>query len=92
MALKPGRTQHARTVGHVSHDAQARIDKRVAKILAARDAALRLARARPGVPSAYDLMVWSSPDCGSVGRSWHRRNGIAVMSTRSGAAGAGAAF
>jgi hypothetical protein len=44
MALKPGRTQNARTVGHVSHDAQARIDKRVAKILAAREAALRLAR------------------------------------------------
>ena len=44
MALKPERTQHARSVGHVSHDAQARVDKRVARILAARDAALRRAR------------------------------------------------
>ena len=51
MALKPGLTHHART-GHVSHDAQARVDKRVAAILSARDAALQLARARPSVPSA----------------------------------------
>ena len=51
MALKPGLTQDART-GHVSHDTQARVDKRVAAILSARDAALQLARARPSVPSA----------------------------------------
>jgi hypothetical protein len=62
MALKRGRTQDARTVGHVSHDAQARVDKRVARILAARDAALRSRGTRPGVPSAYDLMLWSAPD------------------------------
>ena len=44
MALKPGLTQRAQTAGHVSHDAQARVDKRVAAILAARDAAVQLAR------------------------------------------------
>ena len=44
MALKAGLTQHARTTGCVSHDAQARVDKRVAAILAARDATLQLAR------------------------------------------------
>ena len=44
MALKPGLTHHAPTAGYVSHDAQARVDKRVAAILAARDAALEPAR------------------------------------------------
>ena len=44
MALKPRLTQRARAVGHISHDAQVRVDKRVAKILAGREAALRLAR------------------------------------------------
>lgn len=45
MALKPRLTDRERSVGHVSHDAQARVDKRVAKILAGREAALRAARA-----------------------------------------------
>jgi len=36
MALKPRITEHARTAGHVSHDAQQRVDKRVEKILARR--------------------------------------------------------
>jgi hypothetical protein len=44
MALKPGGSQHARTVGHISREAQARVDKRVAAILARRDAALRRVR------------------------------------------------
>jgi hypothetical protein len=34
MALTPRRITHARATGHVSHDAQVRIDKRVARILA----------------------------------------------------------
>ncbi len=48
MALKPG-LQRAPTVGHVSYDAQARVDKRVAAILAAAEARLRRARARRSV-------------------------------------------
>ena len=49
IALEVRRTKKAWNAGHVSHDAQARIDKRVAKILAAQDATRRLARvaARP---------------------------------------------
>ena len=43
MALKPKRTEHART-GDVSHAAQRRVDKRVKDILARREAALRQAR------------------------------------------------
>jgi hypothetical protein len=34
MALRPRRTTPARATGHVSHDAQVRIDQRVARILA----------------------------------------------------------
>jgi hypothetical protein len=46
MALKPRITEHARTAGHVSHDAQVRVDKRVEKILA------RRAHARLTTPTA----------------------------------------
>ena len=44
MALKEVATERARTVGHVSHEAQVRVDERVGKILARRAAALRQAR------------------------------------------------
>jgi hypothetical protein len=44
IAVEVRRTQNARNVGHVSHDAQTRIDKRVAKILAGRHAGRRIAR------------------------------------------------
>jgi hypothetical protein len=44
MALKKARTEHTRTVGHVSHEAQLRVDERVRQILARRAAALRQAR------------------------------------------------
>jgi hypothetical protein len=44
IALEVVSTKKAWNAGHVSHDAQARIDKRVARILAARDAARRLAQ------------------------------------------------
>ena len=44
MALKPSRTQRARTVGHISHDAGARVDQRVKEILARREAAVERAR------------------------------------------------
>ncbi|MEA2323761.1 MAG: hypothetical protein QOD81_3611 [Solirubrobacteraceae bacterium] len=49
MALKAVRKRRPTAVGHVSHDALVRIDARVAKILARRDAAARQARiaARP---------------------------------------------
>jgi hypothetical protein len=48
MTLKPGPTARARTVGHISHIAQARVDQRVREILARRvalDRARRAARA-----------------------------------------------
>ena len=44
MALKPPRTQRARTVGHISHDARVRVDQRVKEILARRDAEVERAR------------------------------------------------
>jgi hypothetical protein len=44
MALKEVRAEHARTVDHVSHDAQVRVDERVGQILARRAAVLRQAR------------------------------------------------
>jgi hypothetical protein len=44
MALKPLRTQRARTVGHISRDARARVDQRVKEILARREAAVERAR------------------------------------------------
>jgi hypothetical protein len=37
MALKQRRTNPAHATGHVSHDAQVRIDERVARILARRE-------------------------------------------------------
>jgi hypothetical protein len=43
MALRSSRVEHARTAGHVSHDAQVRIDKRVERILARRETARRAA-------------------------------------------------
>jgi hypothetical protein len=47
MALKPPRTQRARTVGHISHDASVRVDQRVKEILARREAAVERERAAP---------------------------------------------
>jgi hypothetical protein len=44
MALKAPRTQRARTVGHISHDARVRVDQRVKEILARREAAVERAR------------------------------------------------
>jgi hypothetical protein len=44
MALQPPRTQRPRTVGHISHDASARVDQRVKEILARREAAVVRAR------------------------------------------------
>jgi hypothetical protein len=44
MALKPSRTQRARTVGHISHDARVRVDERVKQILARRETAVERAR------------------------------------------------
>ena len=44
MALKPPRTERARTVGHISHAAGVRIDQRVKEILARREAAVERAR------------------------------------------------
>jgi len=38
MALKPEPAEHARTVGHISHAARARVDQRVKEILDRRDA------------------------------------------------------
>jgi hypothetical protein len=44
MALKSSRTERARTVGHISHDARVRVDQRVKEILARREAAVERAR------------------------------------------------
>ena len=38
MALKPFPTKRVRTVGHISHDAQLRVDRRVKEILDRREA------------------------------------------------------
>jgi hypothetical protein len=46
MALTPRNTEHAQTAGHISHDAQVRVDKRVERILARRE------DARPTTPTA----------------------------------------
>jgi hypothetical protein len=43
-ALRPGPAKRARTVGHISHEAQLRIDRRVKEILGRRDDALERAR------------------------------------------------
>jgi hypothetical protein len=50
MALMPARTEPAQTVGHVSHDAQARVDKRVTEILARREAARAATSPAPHAP------------------------------------------
>ena len=52
MAPTPARRRPRRTVCHLSHDAQARVDARVVTILAERDAALRLARSKPRPPKS----------------------------------------
>ena len=44
MTVKKAGTEHARTVGYVTHEAQVRVDQRVGQILARRAAALRQAR------------------------------------------------
>jgi ribosomal protein L15E len=44
MALKPPRTQRARMVGYISHDAGVRVEQRVKEILARREAAVERAR------------------------------------------------
>ena len=45
MTLKPGRTERARTVRHISYVAQARVDQRIKEILARRVALDRARRA-----------------------------------------------
>jgi hypothetical protein len=44
MALRQRRTKPASATGHVSHEAQVRIDERVARILARRGSGRRAAR------------------------------------------------
>jgi hypothetical protein len=44
MVIQSRRPEPARTVGHVPHDAQVRLDKRVTKILARQKAAIRQGR------------------------------------------------
>ena len=44
MALMAARSEHPRTVGHVSHEALVRVDERVKHILSRREAAVRQAR------------------------------------------------
>jgi len=44
MARKPVIPKRSPTVGHVSHDALQRVDRRVTEILARREAALKRAR------------------------------------------------
>jgi hypothetical protein len=56
MALTPRGTTHARATGHVSHDAQVRIDKRVARILA------RGAADRPGRTEGVSLETTRAPE------------------------------
>jgi len=46
MALTPKFTEPARSAGHISHEAQVRVDKRVERILARRE------HARPATPTA----------------------------------------
>ena len=45
MTPKPGPTERARTVGHISHTAQARVQQRVKEILSRRAALDRARRA-----------------------------------------------
>jgi hypothetical protein len=54
MALTQHRAKPARATGHVSHDAQVRVDERVARILARRESdapAARTASPRPTEPA-----------------------------------------
>jgi hypothetical protein len=50
MVLAPRHAEPARTVGHVPHDAQVRLDKRVTKILARQQAAMRQGPPRRASP------------------------------------------
>jgi hypothetical protein len=50
MALTPVRTEQTQMVGNVSHDAQARVDKRVTEILARRAAARAATRPASQAP------------------------------------------
>jgi hypothetical protein len=52
MTLKPGPTERARTVGHVSHARQVRVDRRAHDILARRAALDRARRAAQRINSA----------------------------------------
>jgi hypothetical protein len=54
MALTPSRSEPGRTAGHVSHDAQMRIDKRIERILARHERALRAAQTTVARPKAPD--------------------------------------
>ena len=54
MALTPSRTERTRTTGHVSHDAQVRIDKRVERILARREPARPAAQKAAVLPKEPD--------------------------------------
>ena len=54
MILKPGPTERARTVGHVSHASQVRVDRRVQDILARHVALDRARRAARHVNSAQE--------------------------------------
>ena len=54
MALKEVRTEHTRTVGHVSHEAQVRVDKRVGQILARRVRRCGRRGSQPGASSVHD--------------------------------------
>ena len=64
MTLKPGPTEPARTVGHVSHATQVRVDRRVQDILARRVALDRARHAAQRVKSAQEQdrcrTSWSS--------------------------------
>jgi hypothetical protein len=54
MTLKSGPREHARTVGHVSHASQVRVDRRVQDILARRAALDRARRAAQRINSAEE--------------------------------------
>jgi hypothetical protein len=54
MTLKSQPREHARTVGHVSHASQVRVDRRVQDILARRAALDRARRAAQHINSAQE--------------------------------------
>jgi hypothetical protein len=63
MALETKRTESARMAGHVSHDAQGRVDERVKEILARREAAVRKRGTQPSAFKAGDLTTWLLTPC-----------------------------